>query len=98
MHHTVWPELVEDPAHGIGVGDRALDDREPFPFTQIVATPGRVVIDREDLVALSQQPIGEVRADKPAPSRYQNPHSVVLSQSRGACSGALGRGMSAARS
>jgi hypothetical protein len=41
---------------------------------QVVAAAGRVVVDDEDLVVLSQQPIGEVGADETAPARDQDLH------------------------
>ena len=45
----------------------------PVPLTDWMHGPAR------DFVTVSQQPIGEVGADKPAPARDQNLHPSFLS-------------------
>ena len=74
-------EIVEGGGDGVGVGDGVLDDGQRLALGQVVATPRGVVVDDENLVTVSQQSIGEVGADKPAPARDQNLHPRVLSLS-----------------
>ena len=70
----VGPEALERVVDGAGVLDRVLHDLEPVALGQVVAPPGGVVVDDEDLVALIQQPIGEVRADEAGSARDQDLH------------------------
>ena len=75
----VWVEALERLEHGVGVLDRVLHDRERVVLGQVVAAAGGVVVDDEDLVALSQQPIGEVGSDESRSPRDQNLHLASLS-------------------
>jgi hypothetical protein len=75
VHHEVRAEARERPRDRVGVLDRVLDDRQAVAFLQVVAPARRVVVDDEGLVALSQQPIGEMGADEPAPTCDQDLHS-----------------------
>ena len=81
MDDAVRSETVEGGGDGVGVGDRVLDDGQRLVLGQVVTTPRREVVDDENLVTVSQQPIGEVGADEPAPARDQNLHPPVLSLS-----------------
>lgn len=81
MDDAIRSEIVEGAGDGVGVGDRILDDGQRLVLGQVVTTPRREVVDDENLMTVSQQPIGEVGADKPAPARDQNLHPPVLSLS-----------------
>ena len=81
MDDALRSEIVEGRGDGVGVGDRVLDDGQGVMLGQVVTTPRGEVVDDENVVAVSQQPIGEVGADEPAPARDQNLHPPVLSLS-----------------
>ena len=58
VHDDVGAEARERLVDRAGVLDRVLDDRQAVALGEVVAPAGGVVVDDEDLVALSQQPIG----------------------------------------
>src|SRR5207248_2199789 len=56
-----------------------LDEAQPRMRLQIVAPPGREIIDREDLVAAGEQQIDQSRADEARPTSHKNLHYENIS-------------------
>jgi hypothetical protein len=64
VHHDLGAELAERGVDELRVGDRALDHRQALVRREAVAPRGRVVVDHDDLVAVGEQPVGQVGADE----------------------------------
>ncbi len=61
------------------VRDRALDHKQLRVLGQVVAPPGRVVVDDDDVVTALEQDIGDVRPDEARAAGDQNSHTVTSS-------------------
>jgi hypothetical protein len=71
-------ELAEGAIDFVAVGDRPLDLGEALALGEVAGAAGRVVVDREHLVALVEQAVGEMGTDEAAPARDQDLHSRSL--------------------
>src|SRR5438876_844176 len=66
--------------------DVVIDQGEAAPRRQpgqIVARPGHEVIHGDDVPALVEEVLTEVRADEPRPARDQDPHRATYERRKG---------------
>jgi hypothetical protein len=58
------------------LGDVVVDELEARVAEQVsdvAAVPGREIVEGDDLVALADQPIRQMRSDEPCPTRDDDP-------------------------
>jgi hypothetical protein len=51
-----------------------LEPRAIEQMSYIVAAPREEVVETDDVMALADQPLAQMRADEARPSGYQHPH------------------------
>ncbi len=86
MDDDIRAEIADQRIDDALVDDAVLDEAQPRMRLQIVAPPGREIIDREHLVAAGEQQIDQCRADEARPTSHKNLHyeniSVAVSCAR----------------
>src|SRR5437879_4592241 len=79
VNNNLRPVLVEGAIDHLGVGDGAFDQCQVAVRREVVAPRCLEVVDDRDDVAVADQPIGEVGADKTGSACDENPHSLTSS-------------------
>src|SRR5204863_5796859 len=79
VNDDIWAEIADQRIDDALVDDAVLDEAQPRMRLQIVAPPGREIIDREHLVAAGEQQIDQGRADEARATGHKNLHHENIS-------------------